>query len=137
LEFDSLPFLESQKAANIDADDTIYELFAIVVHRGGAHGGHYYANIRDCLNEGDWDQHMKLYTENRQKEKARQEEKEREKQLIKEVQTKMEIESKEKDSQNDMKNLIEHEEEAKTLKQIVIYLFIFAKNFLTAITFSL
>ena len=30
-------------------DELIYELKSIVIHRGGAHGGHYYAYIKDDL----------------------------------------------------------------------------------------
>jgi len=31
-----------------------YELFSVVVHRGGAHGGHYHALIRDLAGRGSW-----------------------------------------------------------------------------------
>ncbi|KAK3105338.1 hypothetical protein FSP39_022933 [Pinctada imbricata] len=31
-----------------------YDLFSIVIHRGGAHGGHYYAYIRDVDAIGQW-----------------------------------------------------------------------------------
>ena len=31
-----------------------YELFSVVVHRGGAHGGHYHALIRDLEGRGSW-----------------------------------------------------------------------------------
>ena len=31
-----------------------YELFSVVVHRGGAHGGHYHALIRDLDTRGNW-----------------------------------------------------------------------------------
>ena len=126
-----MPFLEN--GALMNPEDTAYELFAIVVHRGGAHGGHYYANIRDCLNEGDWDQHMKIYLENRLKEKARQEEKEKEKQLIKEIQMKMELESKDGESQSDMKHLIESEAENKESKQtqVLFFPFIFTQQNIT------
>jgi len=34
----------------------IYELFSVVVHRGGAHGGHYHALIRDLEGRGTWSQ---------------------------------------------------------------------------------
>ena len=33
-----------------------YELFSVVVHRGGAHGGHYHALIRDLEGRGTWSQ---------------------------------------------------------------------------------
>lgn len=32
----------------------MYELKSIVIHRGGAYGGHYLAYIKDDLNEGNW-----------------------------------------------------------------------------------
>jgi len=35
--------------------ENCYELFTIVVHRGTANSGHYFAYIRDILNEGNWD----------------------------------------------------------------------------------
>ena len=31
-----------------------YDLKAIVIHRGGAYGGHYHAYLRDDLKEGVW-----------------------------------------------------------------------------------
>jgi ubiquitin carboxyl-terminal hydrolase 40 len=33
----------------------IYELKSIIIHRGGAFGGHYFAYIKDDLEEGHWD----------------------------------------------------------------------------------
>lgn len=33
----------------------MYELKAIVIHRGGPYGGHYYAYIKDDLGQGKWD----------------------------------------------------------------------------------
>jgi hypothetical protein len=32
----------------------LYELFAVIMHRGSAHSGHYFAYIRDTLQEGVW-----------------------------------------------------------------------------------
>ena len=32
----------------------MYELFGVLIHRGTAHSGHYFAYIRDTLGEGDW-----------------------------------------------------------------------------------
>ena len=37
-----------------DPTNTIYELKSIIIHRGGAFGGHYYAYIQDELKEGEW-----------------------------------------------------------------------------------
>lgn len=36
------------------AEDLNYELYSVVVHRGGAHGGHYYSLTRDVHGEGAW-----------------------------------------------------------------------------------
>ena len=33
---------------------TDYELFSVVIHRGGAHGGHYHAIIKDVDHLGNW-----------------------------------------------------------------------------------
>ena len=38
-----------------DPDQYTYELKSIVIHSGGPYGGHYYAYIKDDLNEGNWD----------------------------------------------------------------------------------
>lgn len=35
-------------------EDTAYELKSIIIHRGGAYGGHYHAYIQDELGEGNW-----------------------------------------------------------------------------------
>ncbi len=37
-----------------DSPENQYELKAIVIHGGGAYGGHYHAYIRDELEEGQW-----------------------------------------------------------------------------------
>lgn len=31
-----------------------YELKSIIIHRGGAFGGHYHAYLKDDFNEGNW-----------------------------------------------------------------------------------
>jgi ubiquitin C-terminal hydrolase len=31
----------------------LYELFAVIIHSGGAYGGHYHAHIRDVLSTED------------------------------------------------------------------------------------
>ncbi|CAL1527379.1 unnamed protein product [Lymnaea stagnalis] len=51
LELDMGPY--SEKDSLKDAD-TSYELFSVVVHRGSAFGGHYFAYIRDIDNIGHW-----------------------------------------------------------------------------------
>ncbi|CDW84271.1 ubiquitin carboxyl-terminal hydrolase 40 [Stylonychia lemnae] len=52
LEIDLKDFVEPD-ALPLQAD-TVYELKSIIIHRGGAYGGHYYAYIQDELQEGDW-----------------------------------------------------------------------------------
>ncbi len=32
----------------------VYDLFAVVLHSGGPHSGHYHAYIRDMMREGNW-----------------------------------------------------------------------------------
>jgi hypothetical protein len=32
----------------------VYDLFAVVMHSGGPHSGHYHAYIRDMMGEGRW-----------------------------------------------------------------------------------
>lgn len=36
-------------------DDATYELFAVLIHRGDAFGGHYHTYIRDTMSESDWE----------------------------------------------------------------------------------
>lgn len=45
---------DEAKLANDTEDKYMFELKSIVIHRGGAFGGHYYAYIKDDLNEGNW-----------------------------------------------------------------------------------
>ena len=35
--------------------DNMYQLFAVIMHKGSAHSGHYFAYIRDSLQEGIWE----------------------------------------------------------------------------------
>jgi len=37
-----------------EEEKDLYELKAVIIHRGGAYGGHYHAYIRDELKEGNW-----------------------------------------------------------------------------------
>lgn len=37
-----------------EEDSTIYELKSVIIHRGGAYGGHYHAYIKDDVKEGNW-----------------------------------------------------------------------------------
>lgn len=47
------------------ADETKYELKSIIIHRGGAYGGHYWAYIKDDLQEGDWYLQLNDYYEDK------------------------------------------------------------------------
>ena len=52
--------LELDVSAHLDPEafepleNCIYELKSVIIHRGGAYGGHYHAFIQDELKEGDW-----------------------------------------------------------------------------------
>ncbi|CAD8204134.1 unnamed protein product [Paramecium pentaurelia] len=55
--------LEIEMGAYLEnpVDNLIYELQGIIIHRGNAHGGHYFAYFRDLLDEGDWLSHIPEY----------------------------------------------------------------------------
>ena len=48
LELDMSPFTEN-------GENFKYELQTILIHRGGAYGGHYHAFIRDIYDLGQWE----------------------------------------------------------------------------------
>ncbi|XP_064614511.1 ubiquitin carboxyl-terminal hydrolase 40-like [Liolophura sinensis] len=50
LTLDMSPFMEQTESV----DSELFELFSVVIHRGGAHGGHYHAYIRDIHALGNW-----------------------------------------------------------------------------------
>ena len=52
LELNMAEYLDSE--AQEDLESSTYELKSIVIHRGGAYGGHYHAYIQDELKEGEW-----------------------------------------------------------------------------------
>ncbi|XP_065175482.1 ubiquitin carboxyl-terminal hydrolase 40-like [Sycon ciliatum] len=52
-ELDMAPYCLPSGAGAGDVQQ-IYEIFSVVVHRGGAHGGHYFAYIRDADGLGSW-----------------------------------------------------------------------------------
>lgn len=56
---DSMIPVEKQKK-NVS---NLYQLFAVIMHRGSAHSGHYFAYIRDTLEEGDWELPESYYKE--------------------------------------------------------------------------
>lgn len=45
---------QTQSSKDHEEQDFIYELKSIIIHRGGAYGGHYYAYVKDDLKEGNW-----------------------------------------------------------------------------------
>ena len=55
LELDLSCFLDEETFETSKPEDAKFELKAIVVHRGGPYGGHYYAYIKDDLGKGKWD----------------------------------------------------------------------------------
>ena len=52
--------LELDLSAHLDPEsieipeNCVYELKSVIIHRGGAYGGHYHAYIQDELSEGSW-----------------------------------------------------------------------------------
>ena len=38
--------------------DMIYKLHAVIMHRGSAYSGHYFAFIRDSEQEGNWEMYV-------------------------------------------------------------------------------
>jgi hypothetical protein len=40
--------------SSIQDSDSLYELLAVIMHRGSAYSGHYFAYIRDSMHEGKW-----------------------------------------------------------------------------------
>ena len=61
LELDMSMYLTEELKGKIGPNDTQYELKSIVIHRGGAYGGHYWSYIKDDLQEGNW--HLQKVTE--------------------------------------------------------------------------
>jgi len=55
LELDLACFLDEEAFQTYKSEDSKFKLKAIVVHRGGPYGGHYYAYIKDDLSQGNWD----------------------------------------------------------------------------------
>jgi uncharacterized UBP type Zn finger protein len=55
LELDLKAYLDADLSGSVSEIETKYELKSIVIHRGGAMGGHYHAFIRDDLGQGKWD----------------------------------------------------------------------------------
>ena len=49
LELEMSKYMNEEAKSTLSNDELIYELKSIVIHRGGAHGGHYYAFIKDDL----------------------------------------------------------------------------------------
>ena len=47
-------YLADDAKVGVDEENFKYELKSIVIHRGGAYGGHYYAYIKDDMTEGKW-----------------------------------------------------------------------------------
>ena len=61
LELDMSKYMWDSDEANAqlaDPDTVNYELKAIVIHSGGAYGGHYWCYLKDDLKEGNWNLQM-------------------------------------------------------------------------------
>lgn len=59
LELDVSPYVDADLRNKISmATEAVYELKAIVIHRGGPYGGHYYAYMKDDLMQGNWDREL-------------------------------------------------------------------------------
>jgi ubiquitin carboxyl-terminal hydrolase 40 len=54
LELDMRPFLTEDIKNTLGLEETQYELYAVIVHRGTPYAGHYFSYIRDLTNEGNW-----------------------------------------------------------------------------------
>jgi ubiquitin carboxyl-terminal hydrolase 40 len=52
LELDMRPYLTEETKSSVD--ETRYELYAIIVHRGTPYAGHYFSYIRDITKDGNW-----------------------------------------------------------------------------------
>jgi ubiquitin C-terminal hydrolase len=64
LELDITKYLSDEAILVNDSEDKyIYELKSIVIHRGGAFGGHYFSYIKDDLKEGNWYLEKKIQME--------------------------------------------------------------------------
>ena len=48
------PTSNPNSPASLDGAEHVYDLFAIIIHRGTAYQGHYIAYIRDTQNLGHW-----------------------------------------------------------------------------------
>ena len=47
-------YVSTEVLQSASKDELVYELKSIVIHRGGAYGGHYFAYIKDDLGVGNW-----------------------------------------------------------------------------------
>ncbi|XP_041669120.1 ubiquitin carboxyl-terminal hydrolase 40 [Cheilinus undulatus] len=66
------PFCEQTDG---DDSDFTYELFSVIIHKGGCYGGHYHAYIRDTDQLGQWEppeEECKPKTQKKAKEKVRE-----------------------------------------------------------------
>ncbi|EAR98459.2 ubiquitin carboxy-terminal hydrolase (macronuclear) [Tetrahymena thermophila SB210] len=55
LELDASLFCDQFDDLQSDqGEQSIYELYAVLIHKGGAHGGHYHTYIRDFSQNSDW-----------------------------------------------------------------------------------
>jgi ubiquitin carboxyl-terminal hydrolase 40 len=62
-------------AYGVSDTNTEYELYGIVIHRGSAHGGHYFAYVRDVLGESSWKENLEGLNKKKEEEKKEEEQK--------------------------------------------------------------
>jgi len=96
LEFNSKDYQENP---NEDPLENEYELSAVILHRGDGYNGHYQAYIRDVINEGNWDDLIKIFDDNKEILKRKtiaETEMKKDSTKIEENLNKMELESKKK-----------------------------------------
>ena len=96
LEFNSKDYQENP---NEDSSENEYELAAVILHRGDAYHGHYHAYIRDVINEGNWEELIKIFDDNKEilrRKTIAETEIKKDSTKIEENLNKMELESKKK-----------------------------------------
>jgi len=55
LSVDTVNAIRDDMVGNVLSGQWVYKLHAVIMHRGSAYSGHYFAYIRDSMNEGNWE----------------------------------------------------------------------------------
>ncbi|KRW99447.1 hypothetical protein PPERSA_07932 [Pseudocohnilembus persalinus] len=98
LELNIQDFLEDSSMVQENDENMIYELQQVLIHRGNAHGGHYHAYIRDCMEEGEWSNLIEEFNHELKKK-------------IEEQEKQQKMETEEKNYEGDKEEVIEEEDE--------------------------